>query len=76
MNGNDAVSERLGAVVANCELLTVYEEPNETSEIVMEIPIGAEVMIDLTTSTDTFYKICNAAGIEGYCKKQFIESQA
>lgn len=57
----------------NCELLNVREEPDAESEILAVLKKDSEVMIDLDESTEDFYSICNEAGIEGYCMKQFIE---
>jgi hypothetical protein len=32
-------------------------------------------MIDEKESTEEFYKVCTAAGIEGFCMKKFIAIQ-
>lgn len=59
--------------LVNCELLNVREEPDAESEILAVLKKDSEVMIDFDESTEDFYSICNEAGIEGYCMKQFIE---
>lgn len=61
------------AVVANCRKLNIREAPNMDADVVAVLPAGSEVMVDITISTDDFYKVCNAVGIEGYCMKQYIE---
>lgn len=61
------------AVVANCRKLNIREAPNMDADIVTVLTAGSEVMVDITNSTDDFYKVCNAVGIEGYCMKQYIE---
>ena len=61
------------AVVTNCRKLNIREAPNMDADIVTVFPAGSEVMIDIANSTDEFYKVCNAVGIEGYCMKQYIE---
>lgn len=59
--------------LVNCALLNVREEPDAESEILAVLKKDSEVMIDFDESTEDFYSICNEAGIEGYCMKQFIE---
>ena len=59
-------------IVAGCTSLNVRTMPNVTSAIAAILSAGSEVMIDTAHSTTDFYKVCNAAGIEGYCMKQYI----
>lgn len=59
-------------VVTDCIKLNVRVEPNAKAEVVCEIAASTELMIDEDRSTDEFYKIYTAAGIEGYCMKKFI----
>lgn len=59
-------------VVVDCKKLNVREAPFRNANILAVIPVGSEVVVDPKTSTDEFYKICNAAGIQGFCMKQFI----
>ena len=62
-------------IVNDCIKLNVREEPNKESAIVCELALQTEVMVDQTESTEDFYKVCTAAGIEGFCMKQFIAIQ-
>lgn len=59
-------------VVTECSKLRVRETPSSEGAEVAIIDFGEEVMVDLETSTDDFYKVWTAAGKEGYCMKQFI----
>ena len=59
-------------IVTDCVKLNVRKEPNTDAEIVCVIAGATEVAIDEANSTDVFYKVCTAAGIEGYCMKKFI----
>lgn len=59
--------------VVNCAKLNVRNEPKPNSEILCTIEQDSEVEIDEAQSTEDFYKICSAAGIEGYCVKYFIK---
>lgn len=60
------------AVVTGCVKLNVRRRPRVDADIVTKIPVNSEVMVDLNGSTAQFYKVCTAAGIEGFCMKQYI----
>ena len=64
--------KEIKGVVANCVRLNVRKDPEPKSEILCTIEANQEVMIDETKSTEDFYRVCTAAGIEGYCVKYFI----
>ena len=59
-------------VVTECMKLNVREEPNADANIVCTINLATEVEIDEANSTEDFYKIYTASGIEGFCMKKFI----
>lgn len=59
--------------VSNCVQLRVRETPDNSSDNEIGLLTLADgVLVNLTESTDDFYKITTAAGLEGYCMKQFI----
>ena len=58
--------------VDNCESLRIRQVPNPVGEILTTISSGTEVEIDLDNSTNDFYKVCTATGLDGYCMKKFI----
>lgn len=63
--------------VFGCTNLNVRKAPKTNATVICTINCHAEVEIDELESTDDFYKICTASGIEGYCMKKFIrESDA
>lgn len=62
-------------VVSNCKKLNVREEPSLDANIVCEINSKTELMIDESESTDEFYKVFTASGLEGFCMKKFITVQ-
>lgn len=62
---------KIGSVV-DCKMLNVRKEPSIESEVLCEISWSTELMIYEEESTDEFYKICTASGVEGYCMKKFI----
>lgn len=60
-------------VVADCGKLNVRHEPTSDSKVITTISSGTEVeIIDNGESTDEFYKICTAVGVEGFCMRKFI----
>lgn len=59
-------------VVTDCLKLNVREKASTDSDVVCVIDASSEIVIDEEASTDTFYKICTAAGVEGFCMKQYI----
>lgn len=58
--------------VFGCTSLNVRKAPKTNATVICTINCHAEVEIDELESTDDFYKICTASGIEGYCMKKFI----
>lgn len=62
-------------VVANCGRLNVRKKPDIKAEVVCEVPIGSVLMLDMDKSTSGWFKVCTAAGSEGFCMKDFVESQ-
>lgn len=71
-----ASAPKIGRVFG-CTSLNVRKAPKTNAMVICTINCHAEVEIDELESTDDFYKICTASGIEGYCMKKFIrESDA
>ena len=62
-------------IVTHCSRLNIRKEPTIKAAIVCEIDSNAELMVDQKESTEDFYKVCTATGIEGFCMKQFISVQ-
>lgn len=62
-------------LVSNCKKLNVREKPTVEAPVVCEIVCRTELMIDEKESTEEFYKVRTAAGIEGFCMKKFIAIQ-
>lgn len=59
-------------VVTDCLRLNIREAPKADAEIATVIDALSEVMVDMDGSTDEFYKVCTASGIEGFCMRKFI----
>ena len=69
---NNEVATNLVLGVVECERLYMRGKPSKESKHLAILPKNTEVTIDETESTEDFYKVCTAAGIEGYCMKKFI----
>lgn len=73
----DTVEETLAVekygMVVDCIKLNVREAPSIDAEIVCEIDCSSDIIVYEEESTEEFYKVCTAAGVEGYCMKKFIK---
>lgn len=75
MEVNNRITEHdepMIGMVSNCEKLNIREEPNPNAKVLGKISANTEILIDGCESTETFYKVCTAAGIEGFCMKKYI----
>jgi SH3-like domain-containing protein len=61
--------------VAGCAKLNVRAEAKSDADVLATLKTDTEVMIDIAESTEDFYKICTASGLEGYCMKTYISVQ-
>ena len=60
--------------VINCAKLNVRTDPSITSESICVLDVNSELEIDVTKSTDEWFSICTATGIEGYCMRKYVEA--
>ena len=65
-------AETMPTGIVNCLRLSIYSEPDLDSEIICKVRYLTEVKIDLDESTDNFYKVYTAIGVEGFCLKEFV----
>lgn len=65
-------AETMPAGIVNCLRLSIYYEPDLDSEIICKVRYLTEVKMDLDESTDNFYKVYTAIGVEGFCLKEFV----
>lgn len=63
--------EKIG-VVENCTMLNVRKDPDTEADVVCVLTAQSEVTVNDEESTPDFYKVCTAAGAEGFCMKKFI----
>ena len=60
-------------VVFNCSKLNVREKPEASADIVCVLDGGSEVEIDMSRSASDWYKVCTAAGVDGFCMRKFVK---
>ena len=60
--------------VIDCNKLNVRVEPKTNARIISVINVGSEVEIDKEKSPDGWFHVCTAAGIEGYCMRQYVNA--
>lgn len=60
--------------VANCGKLNVRVAPNPDADVACVLNAQSEVVINVTESTDEWFSICTAAGMEGYCMRKYIDA--
>ena len=58
-----------------CEKLYVRSDATVDSEPVGIVNRDSKVFVYEDESTEEFYKVCTATGLEGYCMKKFISVQ-
>lgn len=71
----EEMEDILPAVVTGCSKLNLRKEASKESDVVCTLAKGTEVTIDITESTEEFFKVYAVSGetlVEGYCIKDFI----
>lgn len=64
--------ETVVGVVSGCEKLNLREEASKDSKVLSILNKGTELVVSTEESTEDFYKVITATGVEGYCMKKFI----
>lgn len=59
-------------VVVGCLKLNIRKAPSIKAEVASVVPALTEVVIDMDGSSEDFYKVFVAGGIEGFCMKNYI----
>lgn len=59
-------------IVTDCLKLNVRETASSDAAVLTIIELLSEVMVDIDASTDDFYKVITAAGVEGFCMRKYI----
>ncbi len=69
-----ALPETVEGVVVNCAKLNVRVAPNATADVLCVLDVKSEIEIVVSKSTDDWFYVCTAAGVEGYCMRKFVEA--
>jgi hypothetical protein len=67
--------ETVEGVVVNCAKLNVRAEPNPTADVVAILDVTSEIEININKSTNDFFSVCTATGVEGYCMRKFVDAR-
>ena len=71
MNENSNLNNVIG-IVTGCLNLNIYKDAFYGADIVAVVSALSELCVDLDNSTDDWYFVCTASGIEGFCMKKFV----
>lgn len=72
--GTVGLPETVEGVVANCAKLNVRANPRVDADVVCVLDAASEIEINVTKSTDDWFSVCTATGIEGYCMRKFVNA--
>lgn len=61
-------------VVVGCARLNVRAEPDIDAEVVSVLNAQSEMQINVSKSTDEWFHVCTASGIEGYCMRKYVNA--
>lgn len=70
-----ALPKLVSGFVSNCAKLNVRTQPAADADVVCVLNSGTEIEINVNNSTDEWFSICTAAGIEGYCMRKFVNAK-
>ena len=70
---NNVENNEVKGKVSGFENLYVRKEASKYSEPVGIVTDKDDILIDVTNSTDDFYKVITSNGLEGYCVKEFVK---
>ena len=67
--------ETVTGVVSGCSKLNVRVNPCTSADVVCVLDAASEIEINIEKSTDDWFSVCTATGIEGYCMRKFVEAR-
>lgn len=66
-------AEPIKGKVVGCDKLRVRSGSDTNADVISILDKDTEIIIDLENSTEEFYKVTTASGLEGYCMIRFIK---
>ena len=70
---NEKIEETSKTGKVNCVALNVREQPNTETLSLAIVHKDMKLRIDIDSSTDEWFAVCTATGIEGYCVKKYVD---
>lgn len=70
---NNVENNEVIGKISGFEKLYVRKEASKDSEPVGIVTDKDDLSIDVSHSTDDFYKVITSTGLEGYCVKEFVK---
>lgn len=68
------VPETVKGVVVKCAKLNVREQPNTDAEILCVLDAQSEIEVVVAKVSKKWFYVRTAAGVEGYCMRQYVEA--
>lgn len=62
-------------VVTKCAKLNVREQPSIDSDVVCVLDSATKIEINVAESTDEWFRVRTATGIDGYCMRKFVDAR-
>ena len=59
-------------VVSDCAKLNIRKSPSPNGNVICTVNENTKLMIILEESTTEWYKVCNSAGLNGFCMKKYV----
>lgn len=59
-------------VVSDCAKLNIRKSPSPNGNVICTVNENTKLMIILEESTAEWYKVCNSAGLNGFCMKKYV----
>lgn len=59
-------------IVKDCARLNVRREPSMESDVLVTVTLGDEIDVFQDKSDADWYAVCTAAGVEGFCMRNFV----
>ena len=72
---SDADASISTGVIANCQRLNLRVRPEPQAKVLTVLDAFTPVTVDVGKSTEEYWKIHTAKGVEGFCVKEFVTLQ-
>ena len=59
-------------IVSGCAKLNIRNAPSLNGNVICTVNENTKLMLILEESTAEWYKVCNSAGLNGFCMKKYV----